>query len=68
MSHIEALFPEYGSLSKLATELRCPVQTVHNWKRNGKIPRWRRRHVLDAASRLNLALPPETIVYLTQTA
>lgn len=72
MCHIEAmttvdqLFAKRGTLSAIAREVPCSVQTAHAWKRNRSIPTWRRSAVLDAVRRLKLDLPDEVIAYLVR--
>lgn len=64
MSEILSLFAERKRVAAIAAEMRCPFQTVHSWKRNGRIPPWRRPAVLVAVQRLGYELTPETIAYL----
>lgn len=61
---VAKLFASRGNMTALAGEMRCPVQTVHSWKRKGSVPSWRRSAVLDAVRRLNLEVSPDLLVYL----
>lgn len=48
----------FGSVSKLAKALgHKNVTTVDGWKRNGRIPDWRRSEIIAAAERENVDLP-----------
>lgn len=68
MSIIQSIFDAFGGATKLAAATGDPVQTVHSWKVNGNIPRWRKASVAEAATRLSLDLPPAIIEYLTSDA
>lgn len=61
------IFSKHGRVSKIARELRRPVGTVFEWKKNGAIPDWHRAAVLDAVRRMRLKLATETIAYLADT-
>lgn len=67
MSIIIDIFRELGEATAIANETGDPVQTVHSWKSNGKIPRWRRLTILEVAQRKGKQLSPEAIAYLTST-
>lgn len=46
-----------GGPSQAARVLKLPVSTVHSWKTNNGIPRWRWPEIHRAARRLSVALP-----------
>lgn len=48
----------FGSVSKLAKALgHKNVTTVDGWKRNGRIPGWRKAEIIAAANREGVDLP-----------
>lgn len=61
---IDNLFASRKRVAAIAAEMRRPYQTVHSWKRVGRIPPWNRPAVLAAVQRLGYELTPETITYL----
>lgn len=66
---IEVIFEAFGGTTNFAQTLGEAVSTVDAWKnpRNGRprIPRWRRRYILEAASRGEVELPAHAIAYLS---
>jgi len=67
---IAQIFTAFGGQTKLAQATGLSISTVDSWKnaRNGKpnIPEWRRSLVLATARRLNIELPSDAVLYLSQ--
>lgn len=63
---VETIFQAFDGPTVIAKETGFPLQTVSDWRRNGRadIPPWRRRDVLQAAQRAGVTLPPEALAYL----
>jgi hypothetical protein len=56
----EVIVEAFGGLTKMGAALGgCPVTTIHSWVRNGRIPSWRRRDIIEAAKRSGITLPAE---------
>jgi hypothetical protein len=54
-----AVFAAFETPTKLARAIGEKVSTVHSWKRVGRIPRWRRDQIAEAARREAITLPVE---------
>lgn len=67
MTLVERIFEALGGVTAIARETGNPVQTVHSWKAEGNIPHWRRAAVIEAAKRLDKALPPDLLAYLVSS-
>ena len=62
LTTIETIFSALGGPTAIAREIDVPVQTVHSWKANGSIPRWRRPALLEMANGKEMSA--EAIAYL----
>lgn len=49
----------FGGTHATARALDTPASTVQSWKKSGRIPRWWRKIIIDAAEYAHLPLPPE---------
>lgn len=65
MSIVSNIIDALDGPTAISDKTGIPVQTVHSWKANGNIPRWRRAGIIDLARRNGKKLPDDALAYLT---
>jgi hypothetical protein len=68
MQVIDHIFEVLGEATAIATATGDPVQTVHSWKANERIPPWRRKALLNLEPLEGKSLSPEALAYLKSKA
>jgi hypothetical protein len=68
MQVIDHIFKVLGEATAIATATGDPVQTVHSWKANERIPPWRRKALLAIKPIEGEALSAEALAYLKSKA
>lgn len=63
MNMTSTIFDMFGGIRPMARTLGEPASNVAAWKRVGRIPAEKQRHVLKVGQSLGLAITPELIIF-----